>query len=242
VLELLLGRVQRARLAGEIVVATTTDPVDDPIQDRCRAWGIRVLRGHPTDLLDRHHQAARLTAAHHVVKIPSDCPLIDPAIMDRVIGAYLAAPGGVDYASNLHPESYPDGNDVEVFSAATLEIAWREATRPHQREHTTPFLWDQPERFRLLNVAWERGLDLSRSHRYVLDYREDYEVIRRIVAGLSGSPGFSVWDIVVWLDRYPEVAGFNRHYRGVRWYRHHQNELATVGPSDTVAPHGRTHG
>jgi spore coat polysaccharide biosynthesis protein SpsF len=234
VLELMLERVQRARLAGEIVVATTTDPVDDPIEERCRTRGIRVLRGHPTDLLDRHRQVARLTAAHHVVKIPSDCPLIDPDVIDRVIGAYLEAPGGVDYASNLHPGTWPDGNDVEVFSAAALETAWREAIRPHEREHTTPFLWDHPERFRLANVFWERGVDLSRSHRYVLDYPDDYEVIRRIAAALSETPEYSAWDIVVWLDRYPEVARVNRRYCGVNWYRHHLSELSRISPADTV--------
>ncbi len=142
VLARMLERLAVARLPSEVVVATTTAAADQPIRDLCRRLGVRVESGHPTDCLDRHRQVAAATAADVVVKIPSDCPLIDPAVVDRVIAAFV--PGAHDYVSNLHPPSYPDGNDVEAMSRDALEIAAREATRPLEREHTTPFLWDQP--------------------------------------------------------------------------------------------------
>lgn len=153
----MVERVRAARLAGTVVVATTTEPGDDPIADLCRAAGLACFRGDPLDLLDRHYQAALAYAATAVVKIPSDCPLIDPTIIDRVLGHFLDHPGAFDFVSNLHPASYPDGNDVEVMTLEALATAWREATRPLEREHTTPYLWENPDRFRIGNVLWETG-------------------------------------------------------------------------------------
>lgn len=234
VLEQLVARVARAARSGQVVVATTTDARDEAIWRVCRASGIRCYRGHPFDLLDRHYQVARMLDAAYVVKIPSDCPLIDPAIIDRVLGFYLDWAEQYDYVSNLHPPTYPDGNDVEVCAFRALETAWHEATRPLEREHTTPFLWDQPERFRVANVAWEGGRDRSLSHRVVLDYPEDYEVIRRIWDALNGDArAFDVHAVVEYLDAHPEVAELNARYRGVNWYRHHLAELRTVRDRDT---------
>lgn len=230
VLERMVARVRRSRLHGHLVVATTTDPADDPILDACRRAGVDYLRGHPTDLLLRHQQVATAFEARHVVKIPSDCPLIDPAVIDMVVGDYLARRSVADYVSNLHPESFPDGNDVEIFGAEVLEIACREATAPHEREHTTPFFWDQPGRFRIGNVS-APGPDRSRTHRYVLDYPEDLEVIRAIHAALA--PDFGVDDIVAFLDAHPGIAERNARYRGVNWYRHHLDDLRTVTGADT---------
>ena len=82
------------------------------------------------------------------MKIPSDCPLVDPAVIDQVIARFLSSRGEYDFVSNLHPATWPDGNDVEIFTMDALAVAHREAKRSHEREHTTPFLWDQPERFR----------------------------------------------------------------------------------------------
>jgi spore coat polysaccharide biosynthesis protein SpsF len=82
-------------------------------------------------------------------------------------------PDAFDYVSNLHPATYPDGNDVEVMSMATLETAWREAGRPFEREHTTPFIWEQPSASASATSSWETGRDLSMSHRFTLDYAED---------------------------------------------------------------------
>ena len=239
VLDCMLERVAAARLHGTLVVATTTAPEDDPIVAVCLMRDVRCYRGHATDLLDRHYQAVRALHGAHVVKIPSDCVLIDPAVIDRVIAAYLDSAGRYDYVSNLHPASYPDGNDVEICSFAALQTAWRLANRPLDREHTTPFLWDAPGAFRLGNVAWETGQDLSQTHRVVLDYLDDYRLIERVYDALRpAGPAFGVADIVRWLDAHPEVAGLNARYRGVNWYRHHLGELKTVSSSETRRPPG----
>jgi spore coat polysaccharide biosynthesis protein SpsF len=231
----MVERVRAARSRFALLVATTTDPADDPIADLCARAQIELFRGHPTDLLDRHVRAARLFQADRVVKIPSDCPLIDPEAIDLVLAAFHP---GLDYCSNLHPQSWPDGNDVEVVSREALELAFREATRPHQREHTTPFLWDQPERFRLANVVRPDAPDLSRSHRLVLDYAEDYQLIREIYRRLwrSESKVFSLDEQLALLEAEPALRALNARWCGVNWYRHHLGELRTVGAADTRAP------
>jgi spore coat polysaccharide biosynthesis protein SpsF len=232
-LQRMIERVSFARTLSEVVVATTSDASDDPVRDLCARRGFQCVSGHPTDLIDRHLQAA--PDADVVVKIPSDCPLIDPRIIDRVVGEFLVAPAAFDYLSNLHPPSYPDGNDVEVMPRAALELAFHQARRPHEREHTTPFLWDDPARFRLGNVSYQR--DLSMSHRLTVDYPADYALVKAVYAALQrqGDP-FSLEEILAFLDQHPEVYALNHHLCGVNWYRHHLDELRTIGAADTVAP------
>jgi spore coat polysaccharide biosynthesis protein SpsF len=149
-----------------------------------------------------------------------------------VVQARTGSSRRFDYVSNLHPATYPAGNDVEVMSLAALTRAWREARRPLEREHTTPFLWDQPERFRLGNVEWETELDCSLTHRFVLDYAEDYAFIRAVFEALwrADAPAlpFSLDDILALLGRRPELRALNACHLGVGWYRNHPGELRTL--------------
>jgi spore coat polysaccharide biosynthesis protein SpsF len=234
----MVERIERVKTPARIVVAATTDSIDDALVDVCQAAGIQVFRGHPTDLLDRHYQAAVEYNAEVIAKVPSDCPLIDPDVIDAVFRRFFS--DDCDYASNLHPATYPDGNDVEVMSRAALEEAWCEAVLPMDREHTTPFIWERPERFRIANVTLETGpdgaseRDYSMSHRWTLDYPEDYELIRRIHEELSpANPAFGLYDILALLERKPELMEINTRYAGVNWYRHHLDELRTVTPAMT---------
>jgi len=233
----MLERVRAAELPGHehradvhVIVATTTDEGDAPVAALCEELGVACFRGHPTDLLDRHYRAAEQIGADVVVKIPSDCPLIDPAIIERVIGFYLDHADEYDFVSNLHPASYPDGNDVELMPMAMLALAHREAELPMQREHTTPFFWDQPARFRVGNVAWERGLDYSMSHRWTIDYQADYDFIAAVYEQLyrPEAPIFSLDDILALLERRPDIHQINAHLAGVNWYRNHRDELRTI--------------
>lgn len=254
-LQRMVERVCAARTPSEVVVATTTLPADDEICDVARAAGVAWVRGHTTDCLDRHVTAGRATGADVVVKIPSDCPLIDPATIDRVIGAFVSTEGvaprptgragrvptphllaplvdasnAVDYVSNLHPATWPDGFDVEVMTRGALETAWREATRPLDREHTTPFLWDNPERFVTRNVPWETGLDGSTRYRLTLDYPEDYAVIRAVYDALwSNDCHFTLAEIVALLEAHPALRAHNAMHAGTSWYQNHPGELRTV--------------
>ncbi|WP_437301225.1 cytidylyltransferase domain-containing protein [Sorangium sp. So ce426] len=237
-LQRMVAQVAAARSPFKLTVATTVEPADDPIAALCAAIGVRCFRGHPTDLLDRHYHAAVLAGADIVVKIPSDCPLIDPDVIDRVLAFFRSTEGRYDYVSNLHPATYPDGNDVEVMTIAALEQAFREARRPLEREHTTPFLWDNPGRFRLGNVTWETRLDASMSHRFTVDYREDYDFVKAVYEALSTpqNPIVRLGPILELLAARPDIMAINARYAGVNWYRHHLGELRTVSARETRVP------
>lgn len=229
-----IERLRAARTPAEVLVATTTLPDDDEVASLCREGDVPCYRGHPTDLLDRHLRAGLAHRADVVVKVPSDCPFIDPAVVDLVIGRYVADPARWDYVGNLHPATWPDGEDVEVVPVDVLAAAWSEARKPHEREHTTPFVWDQPERFACCNVAWPAGRDLSMTHRWTLDYPEDLALTRAVYDRLwSPSRHFTVDDVLALLDREPALGEINRRYAGVNWYRHHLGELRTVTAAET---------
>ena len=229
-LERMIERVAAATTLDDLVVATTKREQDDPIRALAARLGVRCTSGDTYDLIDRHLQVARETGADAVVKLPSDCPLIDPRVIDQVVATYRAHGGAYVFVSNLHPPTWPDGNDVEVIERATLETAWREADKAFQREHTTPFVWDQPERFPALNVAWDKGLDLSLTHRLTLDYAEDYRLLATIFDALhtAGAAPFSVEDIVDYLDANPEVRVVNAAHAGRSWMTSHIGDLATM--------------
>jgi len=229
-LEMMLERVAAARSVDEVVVATTRAATDDSIRSLCGRLEVRCVSGDPDDLIKRHLQAARATAADAVIKIPSDCPLIDPAVIDAVVGFYRTAYPRYTYVSNLHPPSWPDGNDVEVMRVDVLEEADREATRPFQREHTTPFIWDQPNRYSLANVVRADGRDLSARYRLTLDYPEDYQLIAAVFGALhrTDRPPFSGADIIDYLDAHPEIAELNASHNGYSWTDAHRDELRTL--------------
>lgn len=222
-------RVAASKTQKEIVVATTTDEIDNEVVELCKKNNIKYFRGHPEDLLDRHYKAALHYSAGVVVKIPSDCPLICPDVIDRVLKFYIDNESRFDFVSNLHPATYPDGNDVEIIPMNILETAWKEAKQNYEREHTTPFIWERPDRFRIGNIEWETGLDFSMNHRFTIDYKEDYDFIKAIYDELyDGKKIFTLCDIMKMLERNPELKKINEMYAGVNWYRDHLDELKTV--------------
>jgi spore coat polysaccharide biosynthesis protein SpsF len=203
----LIERLRRVERADGIIIATTTNTPDDAIAELCSRLGVPCHRGSEHDVLSRYADAARLGGARVVVRITADCPLIDPALIDRLIATY--AEGGSDYVSNMLPPTWPYGMAVEVFSAAALEQAHAEATQAAEREHVTPFLYWHPERYRLRNV--ESPVDLSH-HRWTVDTPEDYELVRRLFETLQPlQPDFSQADVLRLLDHHPDWVGINQH-------------------------------
>lgn len=223
-----IERIRRAQTVDNVVVISTTNPEDNAIAELCQNKGIKYFRGSPLDLLDRHYQAAKMYGADFVVKIPSDSPLTDPRVIDTVIGFWKANQDAYDYVSNYHPPTFPDGLDVEGCPFSVLETAWKEATKPHEREHTFPFIWDQPGRFRLGNVVNPHG-DMFITHRWTLDYEEDFQFIKEIFEAFQNKSDFSMDDVLALLKEKPELAEINKKYLGVNWYRNVPDELKTVG-------------
>jgi spore coat polysaccharide biosynthesis protein SpsF (cytidylyltransferase family) len=203
-----LDRVRRARLLDAVIVATSTDPSDDPIEALCASSGVRCYRGSLTDVLDRFYQAALPLAPRYIVRLTGDCPLADPELIDRVVGFFAA--GDFDIAG-ADPATWPDGLDVEVMRFATLEYVWREATRPSDREHVSLFLTRQPDRFRVRGYGHD--VDLSH-HRWTVDEPEDFELVRRIYEALyPANAAFTTRDILDLLAAHPEISALNRKFR-----------------------------
>lgn len=205
----LIERLRRVRRADGIVVATTTNATDDPIAALCAQLGVPCHRGSEHDVLSRYADAARVHGADVVVRITSDCPLIDPALIDQTIAAFDE--GGSDYVSNMLPPTWPYGMAVEVFSAAALAQAHAEATQAAEREHVTPFLYWHPERYRLRNVA--SPVDLSH-HRWTVDTPEDYALVSRLFDHLMPNrPNFTQADVLALLEQHPDWIAINQHIR-----------------------------
>ena len=205
----LLERLRRVQRAHGLVIATTTNATDDAIAALCAQRGVPCHRGSEHDVLSRYAEAARLHGADAVVRITSDCPLIDPVLIDQLIATFEA--GDNDYVSNMLPPTWPYGMAVEVFSAAALAQAHAEATQAAEREHVTPFIYWHPERYRLRNVA--SPVDLSH-HRWTVDTPEDYELVRRLFDHLMPTdPQFTLADVLALLEAHPGWIAINQHIR-----------------------------
>jgi glutamate-1-semialdehyde 2,1-aminomutase/spore coat polysaccharide biosynthesis protein SpsF len=196
-------RVQAARLVDAVVVATSDGASDDAVAAICQQRGLTCFRGHETDVLDRFYGAARSAGAETVVRITADCPLMDPAVIDKVIAAF----DGVDYAANVFRYTYPDGLDVEVFSFAALERAHREARDPVDREHVTPFIRTSG-RFAVAGV--ENDIDLSKkNYRWTVDEPKDLEFVRNVYARLGTGRPFGMNEVLSLLQREPSLLDMN---------------------------------
>jgi len=206
-------RVKRARLVDRVVVATSTNPVDDAIADMCRQDGIPCHRGSENDVLDRFYGAARAEKAAWVVRITADCPLIDPEVIDLVVRRFQR--GDLDYASNAMVRSYPDGLDTEVFSFSVLERAWHEATKTSEREHVTPYL--RSEKFRTANVESD-STSLYQHYRWTVDELQDLEFIRAVYRAMRDKGAFGMKDVLELLEKSPGLEKMNSEIVSNRGY------------------------
>lgn len=187
-LERVVRRTRMATLVDEVVVATTTTPADDKIVASCESIGVACTRGSEEDVLGRYFEAAEKHAAEAIVRITSDCPLIDPTVIDLVVRAFLDH--RPDYASNTLQRTYPRGLDAEVFSRDALNRAAGEAHGVTFRTHVTSFFYHQPGRFTLRSVTGRRNhSDL----RWTVDTQLDLDVMRDIY-GAGGNRFDLSWE------------------------------------------------
>lgn len=172
-----LDRIKEMKTINKIVVATTDLEEDDIIAKAVNGYdrNIGTYRGSESDVLDRYYKAAKEFNADVIVRITSDCPLIDPNVSDLVVEAFLK--NDCDYCCNTLPRTFPHGLDTEVFSLDALERVWEEAKSPYEREHVTPYIREDTNKFRRINV--KNNDDLTHL-RWTLDYQEDFEFITEI--------------------------------------------------------------
>lgn len=207
VLEHVVNRVKRAALVDEVMVATTVEPKDQDIVRFCNYRGIRVYAGSENDVLDRYFQSAGIVSPDHIIRITADCPLMDPSVVDQVILTHLENKN--DYTSNTLKETYPDGEDVEVFTYKALKKSWYEAELLSEREHVTPYMKKHPEIFKQGSI--ESPVDYS-DKRWTLDNQEDLIFLDHVFQSLyEKNPCFSMEDVLKLLEINPEWENINSH-------------------------------
>lgn len=198
-------RIQHSKKISTIIIATSTERIDDEIDIVCRENNIACFRGSLHDVLDRYYKAAKKYAANNVVRLTADCPLIDATVIDQVI--HYFENNSLDYASNtLHP-TFPDGLDVEVFRFSALERAFQHACLKSEREHVTPFLKKQENQFNI--GSYEHSQDYS-AIRLTVDYEEDLLLVRKIYEMMyPENPAFSFADILTLITHNPWLTSIN---------------------------------
>ena len=203
-LQFLIERLQKCKLVEKIIVATSTNPENKKIIDLCSSMNIPVFAGSEDDVLDRFYRAAKKFNLDAIVRITSDCPLMDPLIVDMVVEKFLKS--GADYLNNIDPPTFPDGMDVEVFSFAALERAWTKAIAPHHREHVTAFIRETQD---FTKASVQSGFNLS-NIRLTVDTTEDYELVCSLVPLLP--PDFHLQNIIDALAIHDELLVLNKHF------------------------------
>lgn len=207
-LALMIERLKHARTIDGIVVATTVNPDDNPIVKVAEESKVDYYRGSEEDVLARVLGAARRFKADVIVETTGDCPLIDPAVVDKVVSDYRM--GGADFVSNNLVYSTPRGMDVRVFSTDKLAEIDRTTKDPADREHVSLYFWEHPERYRLRNVTTDLPPEVA-NLRLTVDTVEDFELIRRVFESLySDKLIFTFADILDLLDQNPDLVEINQ--------------------------------
>ena len=208
-LALMIERLKNARMIDGIVVATTDNGTEDLIAKLAGEMGVGCFRGSEDDVLLRVLKAAQHYEADVIVETTGDCPLNDPAIVDKVVADYRI--GGADFVSNTLDYTTPIGTDVRVFSTESLAEIERVSQDPADREHVSLHYWEHPEKYRLRNVRTEIPPEVK-DLRLTVDTPEDFRLISRVFEELYPiNPAFSLWDIVELFERKPELAKINQN-------------------------------
>jgi spore coat polysaccharide biosynthesis protein SpsF len=205
----MIERLKRARRIDSIVVVTSDHSSDDPLANVLAEAGVLTFRGSLDDVLSRFRAALDYHPADVIVRLTGDCPLIDPAIVDAVVSLHLES--GADYTSNIDPPSFPDGMDVEVFSAESLMRAGLSAQLISEREHVTP--WMRSTRSGLQRVNLRAVVDLS-ALRLTVDYADDLTLVRQLSSALEENyDSFDLFDILRVLQANTDLLKINLHER-----------------------------
>jgi spore coat polysaccharide biosynthesis protein SpsF len=215
-LELMIERLKRARTIDGIVIATTGQPSDDGIAELGPRLGVGVFRGSEDDVLGRVLGAARAYQADIIVETTGDCPLHDPAIIDKVVADFRL--GGADFVSNVLRYTTPRGTDVRVFTTKALDEINRTSTDPADHEHVSLHFWEHPEKYRLRNVLTDLPSEVAQL-RLTVDTPEDFELVRQVYEALYPTkPDFTLTDVLELFERRPELPLINQriHQKEVR--------------------------
>jgi spore coat polysaccharide biosynthesis protein SpsF len=204
----MISRLRKLKNPADLLLATTDSSKDTPLVKFSEEIKIKIYRGSENDVLDRFYQGAKLFCPDIVVRVTGDCPLIDPSVIDE--GLAIFNKNSYDYLSNVHPPTYPDGYDVEIFTFQALEKAWKEAKKTSEREHVTPFIWNHPELFNLGN--YQNDIDYS-NYRLTVDEAQDFELIKNIILYFKSNwQELKMKEIISFLDQRKDLKKLNAQF------------------------------
>ena len=201
-----INQLKSALKLDKIIVATTQLSEDDKIEEFSIKNGIECFRGETNNVLDRFYKCAKKYELDTIVRITADCPLIDPEIVDLAIQIFNS--DKYDYVHNQYPRTFPDGLDTEVFTFNALEKAWKNSVLPSEKEHVTPYITNYNEEFKIKSMINEKNLSF---HRWTLDYKEDLELIRKIIQKINHRP-ILMNDVILLFNKEPNLFEINKMY------------------------------
>jgi spore coat polysaccharide biosynthesis protein SpsF len=207
VLEHVIKQLSFSKSIDKIIVATTQLKQDDVIENIVKNLGIDVFRGDSLDVLNRYYQCAKKFSLKNIVRITSDCPLIDPYIVDKVIKKYET--GKFDFVTNTLVRTFPIGMDVEIFSFDTLRKVSNNATLLSEREHVTPFIRNKKMYFTIGNI---KSIKDHSKIRITLDRKEDFVLIKKIINKFEKKP-ILIQDIINLFEQQPELIKINENIK-----------------------------
>jgi spore coat polysaccharide biosynthesis protein SpsF len=204
----LIERLKLVKTPNKIIIATASSKSNQPIINFAKENGIDYFVGSEDDVLDRYYKTAKYFEGEIIVRITGDCPLMDPSIIDRGLEIYLN--GDYDYVSNVDPPTFPDGFDVEIFSFEALEKAWKESKMKSQREHVTPYIRENKEKFTQKNFKNNKNLE---NIRLTVDTKEDFILISKVIENFHNSWNyFNLEDVIMFLKKNPDLLRINAQY------------------------------
>ena len=201
-----IQQLKFSKLAKNMMIATTTSEKDDDIVNFAIKMNLNYFRGEMDNVLDRYYQCAKNFSISTIVRISADDPLIDPTVVDRIIEKFNS--NSYDYVSNAHPRTFPQGNEIKIFSFEALESAWKNAKKTSEKEHVTPYMYNNKEKFRIGNVEHPKNLS---SLRWTVDTQNDLDLVRLIISKIQKMP-ILMTDIIDVLTKEPHLLDINKEH------------------------------
>ena len=202
-----INQLRECKSLGKIVVATTINAEDDIIENFAKKNKIDVFRGDSDDVLSRYYHCAKHYSLSSILRVTGDCPLIDPTIVEKGISIFLK--NTYDYVTNTFPRTFPDGNEIEIFSFSALELAYKNAILPSEREHVTPYFRNNKEKFKIHNFSHDENI----SHlRWTLDYDVDLKLIKILISKIHTRP-IHMTNILEILKNEPDLIKINQVHK-----------------------------
>ncbi len=206
-LDYVISQLKNCKLLDKIIIATTNLEEDKIISNYCQKNEINYFEGSSKDVLDRYYQCAKKLSITTIVRITADCPLVDPNIVDKLVTEYTD--NSFDVVATHNPRSFPNGiADIEIFSFKLLEKIWKEAKKPSEREHVTPYFYNNPNNFKIFNFKNNENLSKIKLS---VDRNMDIQLVKKIIGQTNNRP-IHLSDILTILKNNPEFTEINSNF------------------------------